>query len=136
MSEQPPPRVRVTGPSRRPTRRTARPRRSQIDEETRLGEIYLRSLLREQLRLAGLALLLLAVGLGGLPLLFWLVPDLAAQRVAGPDQNEKVRRKFPCRDRQRMGEVIGFGHLMAQRVIPHRVGVAGPWPPDLTPPVD
>lgn len=83
MSEQPPPRVRVTGPSRRPTRRTARPRRSQIDEETRLGEIYLRSLLREQLRLAGLALLVLAVGLGGLPLLFWLVPDLAAQRVAG-----------------------------------------------------
>lgn len=83
MSEQPPPRVRVTGPSRRPTRRTARPRRSQIDEETRLGEIYLRSLLREQLRLAGLALLMLAVGLGGLPLLFWLVPDLAAQRVVG-----------------------------------------------------
>ncbi len=83
MSEQPPPRVRVTGPSRRPTRRTARSRRSQIDDETRLGEIYLRSLLREQLRLAGLALLLLAVGLGGLPLLFWLVPDLAAVRVAG-----------------------------------------------------
>lgn len=59
------------------------PRGRQIDEETRLGEIYLRSLLREQLRQAGVALLLLALGLGSLPALFWFAPGLAEVRWQG-----------------------------------------------------
>jgi len=76
-------RVRVTGPSRRRRARTATPRRRQIDQETRLGEIYLRSLLREQLRISALSLLALALGIGSLPLLFWLAPGLSEIRLLG-----------------------------------------------------
>ena len=50
---------------------------SEIDRRTALGEVYMTSLLRAQLRL-GLRTLLLVVGLlGALPLLFRLAPDLA-----------------------------------------------------------
>ncbi len=75
-----PPRVRVTGPDRR-----ARPgkRVRDIDEETPLGGVYLGSLLREQLGLAARILGLLAVTVGGLPLLFQLAPGLADVRLAG-----------------------------------------------------
>ena len=83
MSDRPPARVRVTGPPRRRTGQPVAPRRHHIDAETRLGEIYLSSLLREQLRLAGLSLLALLVGVVALPLLFWLVPSLAAVRWFG-----------------------------------------------------
>lgn len=92
MSEREPPhpheesgeRVRVTGPPRRVApRRTTRPRRRQIDEQTRLGEIYLRSLLREQLRLAVVALSVLGVVIGTLPALFYLAPGLAEVRLLG-----------------------------------------------------
>ncbi len=83
MTDRPPARVRVTGPSRRRTVRAGLPRGRQIDEETRLGEVYLRSLLREQLRLSGLSLLALALGIGSLPLLFWLAPGLAQVRLVG-----------------------------------------------------
>jgi hypothetical protein len=78
-----PDRVRVSAPRQRASGDPPQPRRRQIDQETRLGEIYLGSLLREQLRLAGLVLLGLAVTVGGLPLLFSLVPSLAAVRVVG-----------------------------------------------------
>lgn len=83
MSERPAARVRVTGPPRRRRGQTVLPRRHHIDAETRLGEIYLSSLLREQLRLAALSLLGLLVGVVALPLLFWLVPSLAAVRWLG-----------------------------------------------------
>jgi hypothetical protein len=70
-----PKRVRITSP------RTAagRPRRvvvtEEIDAQTAIGEVYLRSLMRSQLRLAVWVLSVLAVTLGGLPLLFAIVPD-------------------------------------------------------------
>ena len=83
MSERPPERVRVSGPPRRRTGRATLPRRRHIDVETRLGEIYLGSLLREQLRLAALCGLLLALGLGSLPLLFWWQPGLGEVRLFG-----------------------------------------------------
>lgn len=83
MSERPPERVRVTGPPRRRTSRPARPRRSQIDDATLVGEIYLTSLLREQLRLGLTGLAVVVVGLGIWPLLFWLLPDLAEVRLLG-----------------------------------------------------
>jgi hypothetical protein len=73
MSEQPPQRVRVTGP---PRRKSPRPRTGDIDEETRLGGVYLRSLLREQLWLALRIVALLALGVGSLPLVFHLLPGL------------------------------------------------------------
>lgn len=76
----PPQRVRVTGP---PRRRTAVTRAADIDAGTRLGEVYLGSLLRAQLGLALRILLLLAVGVGGLPLLFHLVPALGEVRLVG-----------------------------------------------------
>jgi hypothetical protein len=77
----PPPRVRVTSP------RTAAPRTrrvapaSEIDARTRLGEIYLSSLVRTQLRLALGVLAVLAVSVGGLPLLFRAFPRLTATEV-------------------------------------------------------
>ncbi|QBR92620.1 hypothetical protein [Nocardioides euryhalodurans] len=80
--DRPPERVRVSGPPRRRTGR-AQPRRRHIDAETRLGEIYLGSLLREQLRLAALSLLVLLLGLGTLPALFWWQPGLAEVRLLG-----------------------------------------------------
>jgi hypothetical protein len=83
VSERPPERVRVTGPPRRRTSRQDRPHRSQIDEATPVGEIYLASLMREQLRLGLACLATLVLGLGTWPLLFGLVPGLAGVRFLG-----------------------------------------------------
>lgn len=84
MTERPPERVRVTGPPRRrATGRGPLPRTREIDESTRLGEIYMGSLLREQGRLAIGVLVVLFGTLGALPLVFHLWPGLAAQRVLG-----------------------------------------------------
>jgi hypothetical protein len=76
----PPERVRVTGPPRRGTP-TARTR--DIDAETRLGGVYMGSLLREQLRLAVAVLLVLGGTVGLLPLAFHLLPGLADVEVGG-----------------------------------------------------
>jgi hypothetical protein len=75
MSDEPLARVRITSPRTTAARR--RPRRSnaaEIDELTRLGEVYVQSLMRAQLRLAGYVVLLLAATVGLLPVLFRLVP--------------------------------------------------------------
>jgi len=68
-----PPRVRVTGP---PRRRQGTPRPVDIEAESPLSEVYLDSLLAAQLRLAGRTLLVLALAVGSLPLVFFVVPDL------------------------------------------------------------
>ena len=75
MSQHPPERVRVSGPVRRRSSRP--PTREEIDAGTRLGGVYITSLLREQLRLAGRVLAALALGVGSLPLVFHLWPGLA-----------------------------------------------------------
>jgi hypothetical protein len=80
MTHGPPERVRVTGP---PRRRPAGTRTREIDAETRVGAIYMGSLLREQLRLALRILGLLFLTVGGLPLLFHLAPALSGVRVGG-----------------------------------------------------
>ena len=80
MSERPV-RVRVTGPPRR--RHTPLARSGDIDEQTALGDVYLDSLLREQLFLALRILGLLTLTVGSLPLLFHLVPSLSEVHV-GP----------------------------------------------------
>jgi hypothetical protein len=79
-----PRRVRVTSPraQARP-QGPARPPAREIDEQTVLGEVYMRSLLRSQLRLAVTVLVTTAVLLGGLPLLFALAPGVAATRPLG-----------------------------------------------------
>ena len=82
MSERrPPARVRVTGPPRR--RHAPRARTGDIDEQTALGDVYLGSLLREQLALAARILGLLVLTVGSMPLLFRVFPDLAERHVLG-----------------------------------------------------
>jgi hypothetical protein len=74
MTDEPLPRVRITSP--RTVGARSRPRRSnaaEIDALTRLGEVYVQSLMRAQLRLAAYVVLLLAGTLGLLPLLFRLL---------------------------------------------------------------
>jgi hypothetical protein len=81
MTDVPPTRTRVTGPPRR--RHAPRARTGDIDDQTALGDVYLGSLLREQLYLAVRILGLLALTVGSLPLLFHLFPGLAGLDVAG-----------------------------------------------------
>ncbi|MDP3969988.1 MAG: hypothetical protein Q8Q02_17115 [Nocardioides sp.] len=82
-SPGPSPRVRVTSP--RATRRRA-PRRTpaaEIDQQSALGDVYINSLLRAQLRLAGLVLLALALLVGSLPLVVIAFPALNEVIVLG-----------------------------------------------------
>ena len=74
-------RVRISGPPRR--RHAPAARTTDIDAETRLGGIYMGSLLREQLRLALGVLAGLAVTLGALPLAFHAVPALTDVHLVG-----------------------------------------------------
>ena len=78
--DQAPARVRVTGP---PRRRTPRARTGDIDAGTRLGGMYMSSLLREQLRLARRILLTLVATVAVLPLVFHLAPSVATTRALG-----------------------------------------------------
>jgi len=75
VTDQPPPRVRVTSTRRdAATRGSLRPLVRDLDEQSNLGEVYMSGLMSAQLRLALVVLTFGAVGLGGLPLLFLLVP--------------------------------------------------------------
>ncbi|GAA2424970.1 hypothetical protein GCM10010191_41460 [Actinomadura vinacea] len=78
-----PGRVLVTGPRTRAARRPRYPVTREIDEQTGLGEAYMRSLVRAQLRLAVRLCLVLAAVVFGLPALFALFPDLRVQRPLG-----------------------------------------------------
>jgi hypothetical protein len=81
---EPQARVRVTGPVRRRTGPVVRSdAAAEIDADTVLGDLYLQSLLRSQLRLAAAVIGGLLLSLGSLPLLFHLVPSLAQSTVAG-----------------------------------------------------
>lgn len=75
-----PPRVRITGPPRRgvPPARTG-----DIDAETRLGGIYMTSLLREQWWLAMRILATLGLTVCSLPLVFHLAPGLSDVHLLG-----------------------------------------------------
>ncbi|WP_406829396.1 hypothetical protein ABEG17_10360 [Pedococcus sp. KACC 23699] len=68
-------RVRVTSTRRdATTRRDQRPLTREIDEQSNLGEVFVAGLMSAQLRLAAMVLGFGALGLGGLPLLFLLIP--------------------------------------------------------------
>lgn len=68
-------RVRVTSPRMgAPRRGPVRPVTVDIDEQTRLGELYMAALVRAQWRLSLSVLASATVLIGGLPLLFLLVP--------------------------------------------------------------
>ncbi len=81
MSDTTPRRVRVTSPRTGATRAQRVPAASEIDAQTLLGEVYMSSLLRSQLRLALLSLTAVAVLVGGIPVFFWLLPDLSTVEV-------------------------------------------------------
>jgi hypothetical protein len=81
--EAAPRRVRVTSPRADATRTRATSVASEIDAQTRLGEVYITSLVRSQLRLAVGILLVLGLTLGVLPLLFHLVPAIGRADVLG-----------------------------------------------------
>jgi hypothetical protein len=75
MSDGTPERVRITSPRTEAVRsRARRSNAAEIDELTRLGEVYVQSLIRAQLRLASYVVVALVLSLGSLPLLFRLVP--------------------------------------------------------------
>ena len=80
---EPPSRVRVTGPPRSRTRRVRPSGRAEIDAASPLGELYLTSLMRDQFRLALRTVLLLGLTVGAMPLVFFVAPSLADVRVAG-----------------------------------------------------
>lgn len=76
-----PERVRVVG-SRRGARVPARrPLQAELQDHTELGHVYLRGLMRAQFRLAATILGLGMIGLGGLPLIFWLFPATRSLRL-------------------------------------------------------
>ena len=78
----PPERVRVElGQARRG--RDARRVREDLTEQTGVGDALLRGLIRAQLSLALRLAVVVAVGLGGLPLLFAVAPAVAHATVAG-----------------------------------------------------
>ena len=79
----PPRRERVTGPRRTAGRSRRMSVPSEIDARTPLGEVYMQSLVRSQLRLAVGIVLLLAGTFGVLPLLFWAFPSLTRLHVLG-----------------------------------------------------
>ena len=80
-STAPPARVRVTAPAAGRPRRTTVAR--EIDAQSAVGEVYMRSLVRSQLRLALGLVAVLVLTVGALPLLFVLVPWLQHGRVLG-----------------------------------------------------
>lgn len=80
-SSTPTPRVRVKAPTAGRPRRTTVAR--EIDAQSAVGEVYMSSLVRSQLRLAVGLLAVLVLTIGALPLLFVLVPWLQHGRVLG-----------------------------------------------------
>jgi len=83
-SEKPPPKREViTGPRRDVRRRPPRPVTDEIDGETIVGQVYLRSLIRTQLRLGLATVALVVVPLIAMPLLFGLWPP-ARELQVGP----------------------------------------------------
>ena len=83
MSDQPR-RVRIVAPRMRATRAgPSRPVSSEIGEQTVVGDLYMGSLVRVQLRLAIGVLLIFTVLLGGIPLLLVVEPHLADVEVFG-----------------------------------------------------
>ncbi len=79
----PPRRVRVTSPRTSAGRRRRMAVTSEIDAQTRIGELFMSALLRAQLRLARRVILAVVVLIGGIPLAYWLFPSLDDVRVLG-----------------------------------------------------
>jgi hypothetical protein len=82
MSQQPPKRVRVVlAGADRPA--TGVRTRQEVEEQTQVGEVLVRGLIRAQLGLALRLSLVVAGFFGALPLLFAMAPDIADVRLFG-----------------------------------------------------
>jgi hypothetical protein len=76
--------VRIVAPRRTATRvPTQHAVSHDIDEQTHVGEVYMRALVRVQLRLALAVIAVFLLVLGGLPMLFVLDDDLSRLDVLG-----------------------------------------------------
>ncbi len=69
-------RVRITSPLTTAPAHVRRTVQQEIDEATGIGEVYVRSLVRSQLRAALTVITTLMLTLGALPIVFWLLDDL------------------------------------------------------------
>jgi hypothetical protein len=65
------------------TRRPADPARADLAEQTPVGEALVKGLVRAQLALALRLSLVVVIGLGALPLLFTVAPDVARIKLVG-----------------------------------------------------
>jgi hypothetical protein len=74
--------VRVVLASAPSSRRPVRPRR-ELEEQTGVGDVLVRGLIRAQLALALRLSAIVAVGLGLLPLLFAVAPNVGRVTIAG-----------------------------------------------------
>ena len=76
-------RVRITSPLTTASPHVRRTVQQEIDESTGIGEVYVRSLVRSQLRAALTVITTLMLTLGALPIVFWLLEDLRELSVLG-----------------------------------------------------
>lgn len=83
MSEPTDGRVRITSPLTTAPAHVRRSVQQEIDEATGIGEVYVRSLVRSQLRAALTVITTLMLTLGALPIVFWLLDDLTELDVFG-----------------------------------------------------
>jgi hypothetical protein len=79
----PPRRVRVVLADVARTRRSAAHTRQELEQQSAIGDALARGLVRAQLAVALRLAAVVAVGLGGLPLLFAVAPALSGVRVLG-----------------------------------------------------
>ena len=82
-ADQRPRREVVTGPRRDVRRSRRRSAVADLDQQTRIGRVYLRALMRTQLLLGLATVAVVVVPLAALPLLFGLVPGVRELQV-GP----------------------------------------------------
>ncbi len=82
MSQRPR-RVVISGPRRDVRRRRPRPITAEIDDQTRIGKVYLRSLIRTQLLLGLSTVAPVVIPLVAMPLVFGAWPSVRGLRV-GP----------------------------------------------------
>jgi hypothetical protein len=76
-------RVRITSPLTTASPHVRRTVQQEIDESTGIGEVYVRSLVRSQLRAALTVITTLMLTLGALPVVFWLLEDLSQLSILG-----------------------------------------------------
>lgn len=84
MTEPPPDgRVRVTNPLTTAPSHIRRSIRQEIDESTGVGEVYMRSLIRSQLRAALTVAITLLLSIGALPLVFLAFDSVTEFEIVG-----------------------------------------------------